>query len=443
MAIKLRQLSFRDLFAVILPAVLIAVLAFWAAAQFIKPAPPRTLAFSSGGEGSGYQRFAARYREILARYDINLVEMPSAGSIENLARLRDGTIDVDAGFVQGGTAHAVESDTLQSLGAFFEEPLWIFYRANFDSAESDDTLTELAQLKGRRVAIGLAGSGTQHLALELLSANGIDRRNARLIEDNSLDLGERLRRGRLDAVFVVGPTESALVWSLLYTPGVKLMSLTHAEAYTRRMRFLERLILPRGAIDLVRDIPPQDVQLVSPVSTVMVRSETHPALIGLLMQAATEVHGEPGVFQRSGEFPRTAHGEFPLAAEATRYFNSGKPLLQRYLPFWAATLADRLVVMLVPIIAILFPLFRLAPTVYGWRVRSRIYRHYGELKFLESELQEAPERHTREEWMEKLDGIEAKVNQLPTPLAFADMLYTLREHIGLVRSAMIRRDLAG
>ena len=171
----------------------------------------------------------------------------------------------------------------------------------------------------------------------------------------------------------------------------------------------------------------------------MVRGETHPALVGLLMQAASEVHGEPGVFQRQDEFPHAAHSEFPLATEATRYFASGIPFLQRYLPFWAATLVDRLVVMLVPLIAILFPLFRFAPMLYAWRVRSRIYRQYGELKFIESELQEFPDRHSRDEWLTRLDALEKEANLLPTPLAFTDMQYTLREHIGMVRKAIVRR----
>ncbi len=444
MVVKLNQLSLRDLFAVILPAVLIAGLAFWGAAQFIKPAPPHTLTMSTGGDGGAYQRFAARYHEIFSRYDIDLVALPSAGSIENVARLRDPNFAVDAAFVQGGTARVLEGDDLQVLGAFYYEPMWIFYRNGLqprNAKEGDaplDELTTLMQLKGRRIGIGGNGSGTQSLALELLAANGMDRKNTSLIDDGGLGLVERLSNGTLDAVLVVGPTESALVWTLLYTSNVKLMSVAHAEAYSRRMPSLAHLSLPRGAIDLVRDIPPQDVQLLAPSSTVMVRGDTHPALVGLLMQAAAEVHGEPGVFQRPGEFPHAAHSEFPLAPEAARFFTSGKPFLQRYLPFWAATLLDRLVVMLVPFIAILLPLFSYAPRLYAWRVRSRIYRQYGELKFIESELHEAPTRYTQSEWLLRLDAIEKEANRLPTPLAFTDMLYTLREHIGLVRNAILR-----
>jgi TRAP-type uncharacterized transport system substrate-binding protein len=431
---KLKLLSWRDIVFVALPSLLLAVAAFWLAAQFIKPAPPDQLIISTGGEGGAYQRFAARYKDVLARYGITLVEKPSAGSSENLARLRNPDFAVDAGFIQGGTARPVEDDELVSLGDFYYEPLWVFCRETALRASD-----KLQDLKGKRVAVGGVGSGTHELAMELLGANGINAQNTRLIEAGGLGLFERLQKNEIDAVLVVGPTQSALVWSLLYTPGVRLMSLTHAEAYTRRFPYLARLVLPRGAIDLTQDIPPHDVQLVSPMAGLLVRDDTHPALIDLLMQAASEVHGEPGVFQKPRDFPRTGHSEFPLSKEAERYYKSGRPFLQRYLPFWAATLIDRMVVMVVPLLAVLIPLFKFAPQIYGWRVRSRIYRRYGELKFLENELNEDPGQRSRAEWMEKLDAIEKDASGIRTPLTFSDMLYTLRGHIDLVRDMILRR----
>ncbi|MCX7156242.1 MAG: ABC transporter substrate-binding protein [Rhodocyclales bacterium] len=434
---KLKLLSWRDIVFVALPSLLVAIGAFWLAAQFIEPAPPDQLIVSTGGEGGAYQRFAARYKDVLARYGITLVEKPSAGSIENLQRLRDPEFAVDAAFIQGGTARLEEADELVSLGDFYYEPLWIFTREA--SLRGGDKILDL---KGKRVAVGGAGSGTQHLAMELLAANGIDATNTKLIEAGGLGVVERLQKNEVDAVFAVGPTQSALVWTLLYTPGVRLMSLVHAEAYTRRFPHLARLVLPRGAIDLTQDIPPHDTQLVAPMTTILVREDTHPALIDLLMQAAAEVHGAPGVFQKPGEFPRAGHGEFPLSKEAERYYKSGKPFLQRYLPFWAATLIDRMVVMLVPLLAVLIPLIKFAPQIYGWRVRSRIYRRYGELKFLENEVNENPGRYSRAEWIEKLDRIEADASRIRTPLTFSDILYTLRGHIDLVRDMILRRTTA-
>jgi TRAP-type uncharacterized transport system substrate-binding protein len=441
---KLRPLSeysLRDILAVGVPLLLILIAGFWGASRFIRPAPPDTLVISSGAAGGAYQRFAALYADVLARYGITVVEKPSGGSLDNLARLRDGEQAVDAGFFQVGTGEPVEGDALASLGALYYEPLWVFYRMGIEPPFG--RLDQVLRLKGRRIAVGGPGSGSRHLALEVLHANGIDAGNTRLLDVGGLALVEKFRKGEIDAAFVVGPTQSAAVWSLLFADGVRLMSLAHADAYTRRLPYLSRIVLPRGAVDLQRDIPPADVTMVAATATLLVREETHPALVDLLLQAATETHGGPGVFHKPGDFPRVVAVGFPLSKEAERYYKSGRPFLQRYLPFWAATLIDRLVVMLIPVVALLVPILRLAPTLYGWRVRSRIYRRYGELKFLEAEVEHDAGRHTRAEWLARIDAIEDDVHHLPTPLAFSDMLYTLRSHIELVRDKVEKRTAAG
>lgn len=435
---RLKLLSWRDVLHIALPAVLLAIAAFWIAAQYIKPAPPSQAVLGTGADGGAYQRFGALYADVLARFGIRLVTLPSAGSVENLQRLRDPETEIDVAFIQGGAVEAMENEGLLSLGELYYEPLWIFYRQGAMPRDG-----RVLDLKGKRLAIGGEGSDTQRLTQEILAANGIDARNTKLIADGGFDVVGRLQQGKLDAVFVVGPTQSALVWALLYTPGVRLLSLAQSPAYAGRFPYLTPLTLPRGAIDLVRDIPPHDVRMLASTATLLVREKTHPAVIWPLLQAASEVHGEAGVFQKPGEFPRAGQpGEFPLAPEAGRYYTTGKPFLQRYLPFWAAILADRLMVMLLPLVAVLYPLFKLAPLIYGWRVRSRIYRRYGELKFLESAVEADPQQHTREEWLRQLDAIEEDASHIRTPLAFADMLYTLRQHVNLAREAILKRTTA-
>lgn len=427
---RLSEYSLRDLLAVGLPLLALVIAGFWLASRFIQPAPPDTLVLSTGGAGGAYQRFGAAYKEVLARYGVRVVERPSAGSNENLQRLRDPASGVDVAFVQGGTAREQESDKLLSLGALYPEPLWIFQRAELGR------FTRIADLKGRRIAVGGAGSGTRHLALELLYANQLDADNTRLVERGGLGLVDAFAKREIDAAFVVGTAESATIWTLLHTPGLVLVDLAQAEAYTRRFPYLTQVVLPRGAIDLAADQPPRDVHLLAATATLLVRDGTHPAHIDLLMQALAETHGGPGIFQRPGEYPRATGTDFPLSSEAARYYKSGKPWLQRYLPFWAATLVDRMVVMLIPLLAVLLPVLKIAPGLYSWRIKSRIYRRYGELKFIEAELEADPRRHTREEWHRRVDAIERDVNHLAMPLAFTDMLYTLRVHIGVVRKAI-------
>lgn len=434
----IREYSLRDLLLVGIPLLLLIVAGFWAASRFVKPAPPDSLILSSGAEGGAYQRYAVAYKDVLARYGIRLVEKPSAGSTENLQRLRDPGFAVDAAFMQGGTARVQEGDVLYSLGGLYHEPLWIFHRADLAGARSG-AATGVAWLKGKRVAIGAPGSGANHLAREILHAHQMDEKNVTLIEQGGLGLGQALSEKKIDAAVVVGPPQSAAVWTLLTTPGLRLMSLAHADAYIRRFPYLSKVVLPRGVIDLDADIPAEDITLVAPTATLTVREDTHPVLVGLLMQVMAEVHGEAGPFNRAGEFPRPGGGDFPLSPEAERYYKSGKPFLQRYLPFWVAVQIDRLMVMLIPLLALLVPLVKIAPALYGWRVRSRIFRRYGELKLLEAEVEDHPEKNSREQWLARLDALESAIHRIPTPLPFSDVLYHLRGHVMIARQNILKR----
>jgi TRAP transporter TAXI family solute receptor len=424
------QLSLRDLTVVALPLALIAVAAFWFAYQFVKPAPPSALVMSTGSEGGTYQAYALRYRDILARDAITLELRPSSGAVENLQRLQDYDSGVDVGFVQGGIGTAEEAPGLVSLGAMYYEPVWLFYRGG--------VLDRLIQLKGKRIAIGREGSGTRRLARQLLAANDVSASEATLLDVGLTDAARAFKAGRIDAALVIAGPESPAVQELLRMPGLRLMNISQAAAYTRLFPFLSNVTLPQGSIDLVRNIPERDTVLLATTANLVARADLHPALMSLLIQAATEVHGGTGAFQRAGEFPQPLAVDFPLGEEAKRQYRSGTPFLQRYLPFWLAILVERMVVLLVPLVVILIPLFRILPPLYSWQVRSRMYRWYGELKFLEREVEADRGEMPVSGYLERLDRIERNVNGLKVPLAFTSELYTLRQHIDFVREKIGR-----
>jgi hypothetical protein len=229
---------------------------------------------------------------------------------------------------------------------------------------------------------------------------------------------------------------------LTASEGIHLISFARADAYVRRFPYLSKLVLPHGVFDLAGDVPDHDVVLLSPTANLLARDTLHPALAYLLLRAATEVHGGSGMLVQAGEFPAPREAGFPLSSVARRYYQAGVPFLQRYLPFWAAILVDRLWVMLVPIIAVVVPLGRLVPALYRWRVRSRVFRWYGRLKQIELQLEESPDREDLHDMLRRLDETERAVNQIPTPLAYAENLYFFREHVDVVRRRIARR-LAG
>ena len=434
--IKAGLVSLRDLFATAWWIVLIAGIGFVVAYQFVEPAPPKKIVITTGGESGAYYQFAQRYATILARNGVTLEVKASAGSLDNLARLQSNEAQV--GFVQGGVVppkddpDAEDESGLLSLGSMFYEPVWVFYRG-------DKVLTRLTELQGKRIAIGQEGSGVRQLAKQLLDANEIPA-DDHLVPLAGLSAAEELQQGRIDATFIIAAETAPVVQVLIRSPGVKLMSFAQDRAYQRRFPFLTKLTFPRGVVDLVRDFPPDDIKVLAPTANLIIRDDLHPALRTLLLQAASEVHGKSGFFQDAGEFPSYKDQMLPLSPEAARYFKSGAPFLQRYLPFWLAVLVDRLIVLLVPIFALLIPLLKVAPAIYTWRVRRKVFRCYGELKFLEDDLNHHFEVAKLDDYRARLDALDEEASQLHVPLGFTDLVYTLREHVNLVRQILAKKE---
>ncbi|HEY1999500.1 TAXI family TRAP transporter solute-binding subunit [Paraburkholderia sp.] len=429
-------ISWRDLAVSFGPIVLIAAAAIWVAVRLIQPAPPSTLTLSAGPEGSSFWNAAQKYKAILARNRITLNVLTSEGSAENLKRLADPHGNVDVAFVQDGIAPGQNKDGLMSLGSVAYVPLAIFYHG--------PTVTRLSEFKGQRLAIGAEGSGTRELALALLKANGIEPGGAtKLLPLSGDDAAEALVSGKVDAAFLAGDSAQPPVMGKLYrTPNVQLYNFTQAEAYARRFPYLTAIHLPMGAFDLGKNLPSEPIQMVAPTEELVARTSLHPALSDLLIEAAREVHGKANVMQQAGEFPAPLAHDFPISDDAARYYKSGKSFLYRILPFWIASLADRLLVVVVPLIVLLVPALRLVPALYAWRVKSRIYRWYGALIAIERGALSETSAEERQALIERLDAIEESVNGLKMPLAYADQFYVLREHIGFVRERLTHaRDL--
>ena len=412
---------------------LVALIVFGITYYFVWPAPPGTVVMTTGGEGRTYAALGDRYRQILARSHVDLKLLPSSGPVENLRRLKDKSLAVDVGFLQGGMSSSSEALNLLSLGSISYNPLWVFYR-------SDETFDDFSQLKGKRIAIGQEGSGERRFSLDLLKASYTADPPTVLFNLAGEAANKALKDGRVDVIITLGTADNIFVQDLLHSQNVKLMSLSQAEAYTRVFPALSHVILPKGVVNLSKRLPPSDIQLLSPTTNLVVRDTMHPALMYLLLDAAAEIHGGPGWVHKAGEFPAPKVQDFPLSDQAERFYKTGRPFLLDYLPFWVAVFLDRIIKILIPVAVILFPLMRIIPWLYSWRNRSKLYRWYGELKYLELEVSEHPQADRISDYYAKLDHIEASVKKVNVPLAFYRELYTLREHIGFVRERVIRLD---
>ncbi len=427
--------AWREQLSVVGPATVAVVIAFIVALQWVKPAPPSRVVIATGRTDGAYYRFAEQYRARLAREGITLEVRETSGSVENIRLLEDAKSGVDIGFVQGGTGAGATTASLVSLASLYFEPLWVFSRAAPGP-------TDLRELRGRRLAVGPEGSGTRSLALTLLAANGVTEATARLLPLTGMDAVQALRRGGVDTVFLVAAPGSPTVKEMFTTPGVALLGFPRADAYTKRFFFLTRLVLPAGGISLEANLPPRETLLLAPAATLVVRADFHPALVDLVLVTAAAVHGPRGMFEAAKQFPSPDHLDFPLMGEAERYHKSGPPFLARYLPFWAATLADRAKVLILPLL-VLVPLARLVPPAYRWRVRSKIIKRYRDVVEVDQVLTRRPSPTECVELLAHLDRIEDDVRGLRVPLGYADAHYHLRLHLDLVRRRVQERRQAG
>ena len=408
------------LVAALLVAAMIA--AFW------RPGPPSTVTMSSGAEGGAYDAFAKRYREILARSGVELVLLPSAGAVENLERLRDRQSGVTVALVQGGLAQRGDETKLVSLGAIAYEPIWFFHRRILP-------LERLDGLRGRKVAAGPPGSGTRKMMEILLQRVGISATETVIVPLAGVAAAEALERGEVDVAMFVSAAEAPAIQRLLRAEGVSLLSIARADAYVRQLPVLTRVEIPEGAVDLMRNIPPHSVTLLALKASLVATEDVHPVLIGLLLDAAREVHSGGGVMSRPGEFPAADAAEYPMSTDAERYYKSGPSVLRSYLPYWATVWIQRLVFLGLPMLLVGIPLLGTLPTLYRWGVRRRVYRWYGELSFIEHAAAEG--RGSRAAQLRRLNEIEARVNALRVPASFAGEAYTLRSHVQMVRERLL------
>jgi TRAP transporter TAXI family solute receptor len=423
-----KRRSPRDLLQILLPSLLITAAAFYAAFQFVEPAPPRQITMAAGAKDGAYYRVAQRYQEVLAKEGITLDLLETAGSGENLELLQQTDGKVQIALLQGGAGRDGKAAGVQSLGSVFYEPLWIFWRG-----KPADTLVGL---KGKRIAMGAQGSGTNEAIGDMLEANGLASDDFVASEISGDDAAQALLDGDVDVAGFVSEYTAPHIQKLLLSDGIHLMPINRAGTYQRKFDYLSRVVAPRGMASLERDLPPRDVPLIAMVANLGAAETLHPALVALLLGAATEIHSAPGMFAQSRQFPSVENVTLPMNPDAKRYLLKGPPFLQRFLPFWLAIAIDRLVVLLIPLVTLLFPLFKILPPAYRWRVRSRIFRYYRELLAVETVLHNNPDTDELDRCAEQLQGIENKINEVSVPPSYADNLYNLRLHLKLVNERL-------
>jgi TRAP transporter TAXI family solute receptor len=406
---------------------LVLLALFWAVLTMLKPATQGKIIITAGAPGGIYYNYAERYAQILKRDGITLDIRPSTGSVENFQRLRDEDSEFQVGFIQSGTGTSEQAPGIQTIAAISYEPIWVFYRGN---ASYD----RLSQLRGRRISLGLPGSGLRIVANDLLAENNINTNNSTLLELNSNDAYQQLRDGHIDAAFFIGRADSKVIRALLES-SIRLMSFSQADALVQKFPSLSKIIYPRGATNLVNDQPQHDITLLAATAMLVSKESLHPALAYLLLDAANVIHNAPDFFTPRNYFPNQNIEDFTIADETRRYFKSGKPFLQRYLPFWLANFIERRFTILLPFIAVLFGLAQAVPRLYDASMKKRLVVWYKEIHLLEEEIWNTHDasQSKLDQWHAEIEEIDANANQIDIPQRYYGDVYALKQAIRVVR----------
>jgi TRAP-type uncharacterized transport system substrate-binding protein len=421
-------LSRRARTALIAGGALLIVAIVWAL-FILHPLPPRTLTLACGPQGSAFETYGKRYQAQLAKQGIRVRLLNTQGGVENLALLSKPGSGVDLGFVEGGLAQETDEPDLVSLGTIGYAPIWFFSR-------HIATDRGLFALKGQRVSVGPEGSTSRAVIGELLKRNALDLTAFKELPMEPEASADALLHGRIDAMVLVNSMASPEVRTLLKTPGVDVANFSRADAYAAIFPSLTKRVLPAGVADLEHDRPDHDITLLATKVSLLARGDLHPALQYLVLEMISQVHARSGVFQKAGEFPAPETLEIPLSEEARHFYKSGRPFLQRYLPFWLAALVEQLVLLLIPVLGITYPLIKGLISLYGWGVQRRIFTLYGELHWLETRLDALGGAPAPPELVERMNALESRARRLKVSSTYIPMVYSLKDALGSVRERL-------
>lgn len=427
----------RDFVRYLGPGMTVTFVAFLIALYFVEPSPPRELVIAAGQKDGQYFATAMAYAEVFERNGITLTVRETVGSLENFDLLANDE-SVDLALVQGGSAPAElqASGTLESLASVYFEPLWVFHRADLN-------VRSLADLTGQRIVVGRQGSGSYALASLLLNENGVEdgQDDTAFILQSEMAGLSQLNSGAVDVLMFVSSPQTDIVRELLSDSSVTLMDFSRQMAYERRHSFLRGVTLAEGVIDLEKNLPSSSTRLVAPAAGLVATTSLHQAFVPLLLEAAMNCHHDGGVLADEGELPTVDFATFAVNDAARSYLLHGPSFFQRHLSFWVASLLDRTKIMIIPLITFLIPLVKMAPPIYRWRIRSRIYRWYDLLRRIDQNMQSQndaaleKDRSTIEAMARELDSVEV-------PLSYMEEFYNLRLHIHLVEEELQRHMAA-
>jgi TRAP-type uncharacterized transport system substrate-binding protein len=390
---------------------------------FLVPTPPKKIVMTTGAENGLYYRFGQQLAKELAKEKITLEVLPSAGSLENIERLNQPKSKIHVGILQGGVGRVSDNPNISALASVFDEQVWIFYR----KTAFKDPLTKITQLENKSLSIGLSGSGTRDLGLKLLELNQMDVKS----EKPTIKLKD-LHANELDAVMLVSGPQAPIILDYLRSPHLAVMSFEQADAYTVRLPFLKKVTVPRGVINLAEDLPRKDISILAAPAAMVINEDIHPALITPLMRAMDTTISQLGLLQKENDYPSENGFAWPHDDDAKHFLKNGASFLHRHLPFWSVVWVERAIRIILPLLAILIPLFNFLPKLIAMGVDAKTSAVYKKLRILELAVTANPQKPWQEEWQ----LLQKQALSMRVPKKYAVRVYELRMYLQMVRDRL-------
>ncbi|MBP9491373.1 MAG: TAXI family TRAP transporter solute-binding subunit [Aliarcobacter sp.] len=413
-------------FTVSIPIIMLIIASFYFTSKFIQPSPNKEITIATGSINGEYYQTALKYKEILEKQKLKVNILTSNGSIENVQLLNEKKADI--AFVQNGIEILENENNLQAIASVYYEPLWIFYK------NESYSMDYIIQLISKKISIGTQGSGTKDLSLKLLKNNGIDENNTQILNHTNQEAKDLLLNGEIDAMFIISSADSKIVKELLENPSIRLFSFKRAKAYSRKYIFLESNPLYEGTIDLYKNLPFEDVNLLMTTANLIVRDDFSDELIRLILKEIKPLHNKKGLFEIENQFPNIDNLSLEINEDANRYFTYGDTWLEKLFPYWIASNIDRLKILLIPLITLMIPLSKGFFPLYRWSIRSKIYKWYKQIQTIDLASFDAKE--------DELKTLSKTITQLrheikaetKVPLSYMGEYYDLIMHLELVIS---------
>lgn len=411
-------------FTVSIPILLFVIASFYFTSKFIEPSSKKEITIATGAKDGEYYKTALIYKDLLEKQKVKVNIVTSNGSIENIKLLNDKKVDI--AFVQNGISQENNQNNLKAIASIYYEPLWVFYK------NQNYTMDYIIQLISKKISVGNEGSGTKDLVLKILNDNGINAENSELLNHTTQESKDLLLKGEIDAMFIVSSPNSKIVKELLENPNINLFSFKRAKAYSRKYTFLESITLYEGTMDLYKNLPNEDINLLTTTANLIVREGLSDELIRLILKEIKNVHNKKELFESANQFPNINNLTIEINEDANRYFTYGDTWLEKIFPYWIASNIDRLKILLIPLITLMIPLSKGFFPLYRWSIRSKIYKWYEELQKIDLKMENANNNEIQK-YLEDIITLKKEIkNETKVPLSYMGEYYDLIMHLELI-----------